>query len=168
LQRELDEQALSGVDLVVDASAELGVQRYISDLSAEISKPVVMVSTTPGGWGGRIARFLPDRKKEPCHTCLCFFEIENYVTLPPVDPKGTFQPIGCGDITFQASGVDTSEISLAGARLVFSTLGECAEGAYPQTWWNVATLSLRDSEGALIEPKLETWRLGPHPKCTNH
>jgi hypothetical protein len=102
-KRRSDEQILSSVDLIVDATAEIGVQRYLSDLAAELSKPMVLLSTTPGGWGGRFARFLPARRTEPCHACLCFYEAEGFITCPPADPNGTFQPVGCGDITFHAA-----------------------------------------------------------------
>jgi molybdopterin/thiamine biosynthesis adenylyltransferase len=166
--RAADTEIITGVDLVVDGTAELGVQRYVGDLAAECGKPVIEVSTTPGGWGGRLARFLPTRDTEPCRVCLFFYEEESYLTIPPADPNGRFQPLGCGDISFHALSADTTEISLAGARLVFSTLAEGALGAYPVTWWNVATLWLRSTEGVLIEPRLETWHLTPHPKCPNH
>ncbi len=166
--QEVDSQLIVDVDLVLDATAELGVQRYLSDLAAVSQKPLIMISGTPGGWGGRIARFLPTRETEPCRMCLDLYEADHELTLPPADPRGAFQPVGCGDISFHAVSADTSEISLSGARLVLSTLSAGVEEAYPSVWWNVGTLSLRSSDGKLIEPKFETWHLAPHPQCRNH
>jgi hypothetical protein len=165
---EKDSGIVADVDLVVDGTAELGVQRYLGDIAAKCGKPVIEVSTTPGGWGGRLARYLPSRKTEPCRTCLWFYEAQKHLTTPPENLNGRFQPLGCGDVSFQGLSADTTEISVAGARLVFSTLSEGTLGGYPSTWWNVATLLLRSPEGLLIEPRLDTWRLEPHAKCRNH
>ena len=57
-----DEQIVQEADVIVDATAELGIQRYLGDMAAGLGKPVIMISTTLGGWGGRLASFLPDRK----------------------------------------------------------------------------------------------------------
>ena len=165
---DADDAIIRESDLIIDATAEIGVQRYLSDSCSALCKPLIIVATTPGGWGGRIARLGPCREKHPCRVCLWHYEYDGTVSEPPSDPNGTFQPKGCGDISFHACAVDTCEVSLAGARLALSTLLEGSDGAYPVTSWNIGTILLRSSNGELIGPKLETWQLPPHPACRNH
>ena len=163
-----DRTIVEASDVVIDATAEIGIQRYLGDLCAASGKPLVIVSSTPGGWGGRIARFFPSRSKAACPVCLWLYEQDKIVTIPPADPLGMFQPIGCRDISFYAPSADTTEISLAATRLAISTLLEGVEGGYPSVPWNFATLVLRCPTGEFIGPKLETWTLPPHSLCQNH
>jgi molybdopterin/thiamine biosynthesis adenylyltransferase len=165
---ETDQEIIRQADLVIDATAEIGVQRYLNDFCTALGKPLIIISTTPGGWGGRIALFGPSRAHDPCRTCLWHYEQDGTVAEPPSDPNGTFQPQGCGDITFYACSSDTAEISLAGARLAISTLSDGTTGIYPKISWNIGTLFLRSSEGDLIGPKLKGLSLPPHPACPNH
>lgn len=67
-----DEQAISkmcgGVALVYDATAEQGVNHFLSDYAWEHRIPYIAVDGTIGGWGGRVCRIAPGTT-EGCWIC---------------------------------------------------------------------------------------------------
>src|SRR5207302_1731026 len=62
-------ELVHGIDLVYDASAELGLQFFLSSLTRTIGIPCVSVSTTLGAWGGTVVRIRPERQAG-CWVCL--------------------------------------------------------------------------------------------------
>jgi hypothetical protein len=165
---EILENLLAGVDLVYDASAEIGLNHLLSDWSAARGVPYVCVSTTHGAWGGRLIRVRPGGQTAGCWMCHQWGANNGEIPVPPADPKGEVQPAGCSDPTFTGSGFDVASIALAGVRLAVSTLAAGAAGAYPSIGWDVAIIHLRDVDGSLLaSPRWDTYQLDRHPECRN-
>lgn len=153
---------LDGVDLVYDATAELGLQHLVADLCEETKLPYVGVSATEGGWGGLIMRVRPGRTNG-CWMCLQHAIQDQTIPLPPANPSGSFQPVGCADPTFTGSAFDLQEVALAGVRLTVATLSSGDEGL--DFDWDIGRLALRDSRGRPTVPQWETSLLDRHPSC---
>ena len=154
---------LAGVDLVFDASAELGVTYALADLARELVVPFVAISSTPGGWGGRVARIVPSRTPG-CWMCLQQALLDERIAPPPFNPAEAVQPEGCAAPTFTGASFDVQEISLAGVRLAISTLCGADASGYPDVDWDVAVLTIRDGAG-LKMPSWKTYTLERHPLC---
>jgi molybdopterin/thiamine biosynthesis adenylyltransferase len=156
---------MSNVDLVFDASAELGLNHLLSDLAAEYNIPYICISTTPGTWGGAIVRVRPEE------TSGCWMCYRHWLTagdIPPArkDPFGEVQPVGCASPTFTGTGFDAGEISLGGVRLAISTLTAGAPQGYPKIDWDVAIVNLRDENGEHIPPDWKVYPIQKHPSCS--
>lgn len=158
------DELLDGMDLVYDATAEIGIQHLLSDLARERRLPFLCVSTTTGAWGGLLARIRPDLT-EGCWLCLQHALTDGTIPSPPADPAGQIQPVGCADPTFTGAGFDVGQIALAGVRLAFSTLLTGKSGGYPDVGWDVAVIALRSAGGEVIAPRYETFKLPRHPSC---
>jgi predicted ThiF/HesA family dinucleotide-utilizing enzyme len=165
--REQLDALLDGVDLVFDATAELGIHYLLADLARDRGIPYVEAATKNGAWGGRIAR-LSSSPGSACRVCLQY-TLEEVDADPDrqlrVKPGGLHQPLGCADPTFTGTGFDVASVALAGARLAVGTLLRGIEGGYPDPIWDVATINFRDASGGAIEPTWRTFRLQPHPSC---
>lgn len=165
--REQLDTLLDGVDLVFDATAELGIHYLLADLARDRGIPYVEAATKNGAWGGRIAR-LNSTPGSACRVCLQY-ALEEVDADPDrqlhVKSGGLHQPLGCADPTFTGAGFDVSSVALAGARLAIGTLLRGVEGGYPEPDWDVATINLRDSSGVATVPIWHTFRLQPHPSC---
>lgn len=165
---ESDQEALerftAGIGLLYDASAEFGVQYFLSEFARDRGIPYISVTGTPGGWGGRIVRIRPGVTKG-CWTCMQMARIDGSLPDSPADPHNTLQPAGCADPTFTAAGFDMTTIAMHGVRLAVSTLCDGGAGAYPSADWDVAIIALRDEEGRLIAPTVRTFPLERHQSC---
>lgn len=165
--REQLDALLNGVDLIFDATAELGIHYLLADLARDRGIPYVEAATKNGAWGGRIAR-LDSTPGSACRVCLQY-ALEQVDADPDrqlrVKGGGLHQPLGCSDPTFTGAGFDVASVALAGARVAVGTLLRGVEGGYPDSEWDVATINLRDASGAAIAPVWHTFRLQPHPSC---
>jgi molybdopterin/thiamine biosynthesis adenylyltransferase len=161
---EVLERFTQSASLVYDASAEFGVQYFLSEFARARGLPYIVVSGTQGGWGGRIVRVRPGIT-EGCWVCMQTARNEGSLPEPPVDPNGELQTEGCADPTFTASGFDMVTIAMQGVRLAISTLANGTTGGYPAVEWDVAILALRDGGGQLIAPTVQTFPLPRHPAC---
>lgn len=160
---EMLSNLFDGIDIILDATAERGVQYLLSDLAAEYGIPYIGITTTEGAWGGQIIRILPDKTKG-CWMCFMIGIEEGTIPLPNTDSNGRIQPIGCAEPTFTGSSFDTSAISTTGVRAVISTLLP----SYPLINWDIATVNLRDKDGKLISPQWDTQILEYYPSCKCH
>jgi molybdopterin/thiamine biosynthesis adenylyltransferase len=155
---------VSDAHIIVDTTAEWGVHFFLSELARSRQIPYVVVSGTPGGWGGTMYRVMPDG---PCWGCFERWQADT--DLPVVaaapDQEGLLQPRGCADPTFTGAGFDLGQVALAGARLVVMTLCALAEGGYPDVPWNYAAVSLRTACGRAIAPQWATAEVAQHPEC---
>jgi molybdopterin/thiamine biosynthesis adenylyltransferase len=155
-------------DLVLDCSAEVGVQRYLAGICRKEGKTLIMASTTPGARGGTVT-CVRSGPGEPCFHCFELHQDDGFIPDPPQDNNGMFQPVGCADPTFTGASFDTMEISLMAARTAVSELAGGQKGKYPEFPWNVAVLSLRSSGGEALPPSWEVRRCKRHPACgENH
>ena len=155
---------LQDIDLIYDATAEEGVQYLLSDLARSSSVPYLSVSTTPGGWGGRVARVLPGPNKR-CWMCLQHAERSGAISTPPADPGEPVQPAGCASPTFTGAGFDTMEPVLTAVRLAVATLCSGNAEGYPDFDWDVGVLFLREPTGGVIAPRWETFKVERQPSC---
>lgn len=153
-----------GSSLIYDATAEVGVQHYLSDYAAHLGIPYVGVDATAGGWGGRIVRVLPGRTAGCwyCYRCALW---DKSIAEPPMHPDGEIQPVGCADPTFTGAGFDLLQIALTAVRTAVATLCAGTASAYPAADWDVTTIALRDPDGKLILPNFCGYRLERHPQC---
>jgi molybdopterin/thiamine biosynthesis adenylyltransferase len=163
---EVLDKVLADADLIYDATAEVGVNYFLSEVAKERGLPLVVVSATEGGWGGRVVRFRSG-DGEACWTCLMHHEQDDAQLIPPADPDpATSQvwPAGCTDPTFTGTGFDIAAIAGAGVRMATSALCEGAEGGYPSATWDLAVYAFRDATNAL-PGNAKTLVLRPHPDC---
>jgi molybdopterin/thiamine biosynthesis adenylyltransferase len=164
-ERDIYNHMLDGVDLVYDATAEIPINRVLSNLAAERGIPYILVAGTPGMWGGRVVRILPD-ENHGCWACYRHATHEGVIPTPISDEiNGTIAPEGCRAPTFTGTNFDASEISMAGVRMAVSTLMRDVDGGYPSIGWDVAVVNLRDESGAAIPPQWSTHQLAKQPKC---
>jgi len=167
-ERESVDGLLSGVDLIFDATAELGIHRLLSELAWERGIAYVEAATRNGAWGGTVARVIPEAGRG-CHVCLEYVmaeRVDDPALAVSVKPGGLQQPTGCADPTFTGTGFDVASIALAGVRLAVATLCQGWDGAYPDQAWDGGVVNFRDQSGAPIAPMWSTFRLDPHPSCT--
>lgn len=154
------DEILNGADLVVDATAEIGVQMALSRICAERKIPYVLVSATPGAWGGTVAHFLPG-SADGCALCWAWARQSDDNLIPPSAPEGEFQPPGCADPTFTGAGHDLLEVSMEAVRTVCDILQD-----RQPTRRNVAVCSLRDpATGERTTPQWREARVPRHPDC---
>jgi hypothetical protein len=153
-------------DLILDTTAEWGVNFFLSEVAREKGVPYVLVTGTPGGWGGRMLRIRPGSNR-PCWGCVERWRDRDALPEPAAlaDDLGAVQPAGCDDPTFTGANFELGQVALAGARFAVQTLSSCLGGIYPDAPWDYAVVSLRDEQGQAIAPQWETTKLDPFPGC---
>src|SRR3546814_7142199 len=60
------EQLIEGQHLMIDCTAEMGVNHFLSEFARVRGLPYLIANATPGAWGGIVARFEP---ASPCWMC---------------------------------------------------------------------------------------------------
>lgn len=156
---------VDGASLIYDASAEFGVQFYLSRIAAANGIPYVGVAGRQGGWGGYVVRIAPGVTKG-CWSCLQS-SWDDLIPSPPQQPADFVQPAGCGNPTFLASGFDMTAIAMHGVRVAVGELCRSAVNGYPPTEWDVLVIATRDADGHPIAPRADGYLLAPHPDCPN-
>ncbi len=159
------EQFLDGADILVDATAETGIHYLLAQLARERGMPYLMVSASPGAWGGTVARFVPSRTGA-CWSCYLRAIEDRHIPVPPEDPNGLHQPPGCAAPTFTGASFDLLQIAMMGVRLAVSTLSN--EQGYPQFEFDGCVVHLRTELGSAVVPQSQTFSIPIHPQCTNH
>ena len=154
-QDEHLEQLIADHDLVLDTTAEIGVQYLLADACRRLEKPYVTAWATEGAWGGGVAHLTAADGYTPCFACLQTTLSQEGV-LPPRDVSaGTLAPAGCGSLTFTGTGFDLAPLIAECARTVASTLSE----DYPPLEWDLAVCALRDQCGRPVTPQWEAHRI---------
>lgn len=111
---------LAGASIVVDASAEIGVQQVISDLAQERGLLQIYLSATEGARGGQVALIVPGRGG--CWYCWKQHALEGTVPLPPSEGDVTVQPRGCASPTFTGASFDLLPVQAQAARMTAAAL----------------------------------------------
>lgn len=160
------EQMLAGVALVLDATAQFSVGHLLSQTCLERKIPHVWVNTTPGAWGGLIARSIPG-KTAGCWRCSKYFQDEEKLPSPVSSPEGdrAVHPIGCLHPTFTGAALDINQVALAAVRMIASTLCSDTKGGYPFIPWDYSVVNFRSDTGEVIAPSWSTAVLQKHPSC---
>jgi molybdopterin/thiamine biosynthesis adenylyltransferase len=150
------DELLTDVDLVIDATAELGVQQLIDTVAAE--KPRIFAWATEGAAGGVVARLYPGAA---CWMCLQHALDDGTVALPPADEQATVQPRGCASTTFTGAAFDLAPVSNQAVRVASATL----LGTSPREH-DLSILSLRGPAGTpLAAPTWQSQPMEAHPRC---
>lgn len=152
--------------LIYDATAEIGVQHFLSDYAVDLGIPYVAVTATPGAWGGTVLAIQPG-KTEGCWFCYRCALDDKSIPEPPMHPAGEIQPVGCADPTFTGAGFDLLQVALTGVRATISVLCGSAPNGYPSQNWDITTVSFRAPDGQVIPPTFEGYPLKRHPKCSS-
>lgn len=156
---------IDSADLVVDCTAEKGVQQALAWLTRRRGKPYLAVSATNGGWGGRVAR-LSSAAGTACWSCLEYaLDDESIPPLPAAPDEAGVQPVGCADPTFAGSGFDLAEVALHAVRVAVATVLQGRPGGYPDSDRDVHVLALRTPEGTPVPPTWTGHALPVHPLC---
>jgi molybdopterin/thiamine biosynthesis adenylyltransferase len=160
---EVLEAFLSGADLLIDATAEIGVQHALADLATEKGMPQLYISSTEGARGGLVARVLPG--VTGCWLCLQHHLDDNKtIPAPARDEAGTVQPRGCATTTFVGAGFDILPVIAQGARVAASTLsGDWQIEAEQEERHDVFVCSF--GEDRLLPPRWSAHALIRHPRC---
>jgi hypothetical protein len=109
-----------GVNLVIDASAEVGVQHLVSTIADELNVPQLYVWATEGARGGAVARVIPPGSG--CWMCLQERIADLSVPVAPSDPGATIQPRGCATRTFTGASFNLAPIPTQAMRVATATL----------------------------------------------
>jgi hypothetical protein len=172
-ESELYDQLFRDAHCLLDATASIPVNQFLSEQARARGVPYVWMHATHGGWAGLVGH-VGTARSDFCWMCHLYYLNESRpgaIRIPPLPhaPEGQVQPPGCLDPTFIGAQVDLTEVSLMGTRLVRDEVlvrtGAEPASAYP---WNVAVLRLRDEDGAPQIPAWEAYALPVHPDCPNH
>ncbi len=162
-ENEIDllDRFLRGASLVLDATAERGLQQLISDFSREPQLKQVYTSSTEGARGGNVALIVPgaggcwycwklhtDQPEDQAHR----------IPLPPFDGDGTVQPRGCASPTFTGASFDLLPVIAQAARVAVKALDPHAELC--SMVWVCAIPSNGKSA-----PQWEEFPVSVHPQC---
>jgi hypothetical protein len=158
------EQFFTNCSIIIDASAEPAISHYLCFRAVKSAVPFISVWATEGALGGSILRTIPN-SAEACWMCYQWYGVDRAVPIPPHDPSGKIQPIGCGDLSFTGAGFDLQNLAVAGVRMAVSTLCNGVDGGYPFLEKNLHILRLVDEQGVTIAPWWEAVLLKKHPKC---
>jgi ThiF family len=117
---------LGGAALLIDATAEIGIQQALAAAAEEYEIPALFVSATEGARGGIVARVHPPQGG--CWLCLQMALESGAIPLPPHSAESlNVQPRGCSDLTYIGAGFDLLPIAAQGTRLAAATLAPGAE-----------------------------------------
>ncbi|MDO8932346.1 MAG: ThiF family adenylyltransferase [Rhodocyclaceae bacterium] len=158
------EEALNGVDLIFDATAEWCVSHFLSDLAQQRRIPYLWATGTPGARGGTIGRIVPG-KTNGCWKCYQRHLTDGTILTPNHADLPDVQPVGCFHPTFTGTGFDMDHVTLAAVRLSASTLCLGENGGYPNFTWDVGTVNSWSNDGVPISPEWTTYTLDKHPAC---
>lgn len=151
------------VDLVVDATADLSVQHYLSDVARRHRVAYLRTEALPGVWSGFIALQRPNA--DVCWMC---WQHHLATTIPPLPagPGDGVQPPGCGDPTYTGAGFDLAAMAAQTARTVASYL--TSDDGYGVMPADAMTVQFRDASGVPTLPVWQWYALDRHPDCPNH
>lgn len=149
-------QFFDGLDLLIDATAELGIQHLLATLADEARIPQIYAWGTEGGWGAAVARIIPGQTG--CWHCLQLAFDDGTITLPPAAPAASIQPRGCATPTFAAPSYALGPVVAQALRVAARTLrGERGD--------DVFVCRLEDENGELAAPNWSTHVLEVHDRC---
>jgi molybdopterin/thiamine biosynthesis adenylyltransferase len=160
---ELLADFLHDAHVVVDATAETGIQQLVAAHADAAGIPQVYVSGTPGGFGGLVARVVPG--ETGCWRCLMLRLEDGSIPPPPFAENGTVQPRGCSDRTWTGSSFDAQPtIAQAVRTICFTALyGRVSVDGVAQDVFRLAQPV--DTAGQVLAPDWSSYPLEPHPAC---
>ena len=117
----LRDEIIQKSDLVIDCSAMLNVNQYLSYLCKSSQIDYIWCSATNGAWGGIVGRSPASYTKD---VWMKFNDQYGRKTIPEVsfEPSEFVQPKGCFHPTFTGTGFDLDTVSNMASRLAISML----------------------------------------------
>ncbi|HEY8176274.1 MAG TPA: ThiF family adenylyltransferase [Gemmatimonadaceae bacterium] len=157
---ELLDAVLSGTDVLVDATAEPGIQLLLANVARERGFLLVTAEGREGGYGGLVARYWPDHLG--CYHCLKLHQRDGRFVLPRDSATGMTQPRGCSAPTFTGAPFDLLPIAARAAGVVADAVCDQAE-----TSNELSLFFARDDDSgiAAASPRWERHALVAHPEC---
>jgi hypothetical protein len=163
-ERDVLTAFLADADLLLDATAEIGVQQLLSSLASEAGLPQVYVWSTEGGIGGAVARVVPG--ETGCWHCLQLHIEEGTIPPPPLADGGRVQPRGCAEPTWTGSSFDALPLVAHAMRVVTTTLLTGRRAAGGREPHDVFVLEQESPGGGeLTAPVWRSYSLTEHPRC---
>lgn len=163
--RALLAERIAAADLVIDATADLGAQQLLSDMSRTAGKAYLQTEATPGVWAGLIALYRPGA--DLCWVCVQHHLDDKTIPELPHTTGPSVQPPGCLEPTYPGAGFDLAAIAAQTIRQAVSYLTDGPDGYGPPAG-PVVTVRLRDDEGRPVLPDWQEHPVGRHPACENH
>lgn len=161
-ETEVLDSLLERCDLLVDATAELGVQYYLATQADERRLPQIYAWMTEGGFGGAVARVAPGQTG--CWLCLQWHLQDGTIPTPPRAQTGTVQPGGCAEPTFTGAGFDALPVVAQTVRVAARTLLHGRRDGKDVADVFVCSQPMED-EGTVAAPRWEQFPLTIHPRC---
>ncbi len=161
-ESELDllDRFLDGADLLLDATAEDGIQYLLATLAHERGLPQLYAWGTEGAFGGVVARVVPG--KSGCWLCLRHL-INDGKIKPPFEETGNVQPRGCATPTFTGESFNLAPISAQATRVAARLLTE----EEPDIGNDVMVLALTEDDGTpLPAPRWDVITLESRANCS--
>jgi hypothetical protein len=147
---------LDGSDLLIDATAEIGIQQALGAEAGGRGIPQLYVSGTEGARGGLIA--MVDANEGGCWLCLQWHLEDGSIPLPAREEAPTLQPRGCSSLTYIGAGYDLLPVVAQAVRVAAAALSnDEVRGS------TVFVCSF--SEDPLLPPTWTVHSLEPHPNC---
>lgn len=160
-------EALGRADLVIDCTADLGVQNLLASTLRAAGRPYLQAEATAGVWGALIALHLAEA--DQCWGCLQLHLADGADgALPPPPSSGNVDVAtpGCLEPTYPGAGFDLSAVASQTVRTAVSYLtGDDGYGSMPP---GVLTLVLREPDGTPSLPAWSAHDVGRHPDCGDH
>jgi hypothetical protein len=124
---ELDaiDRFLDGSDLLIDATAEIGVQQALAFHANTRGLRQIFVSATEGARGGLVAKI--DPAAGGCWLCLQLQLEDGSIPIPAHAEPLALQPRGCTSLTYTGAGFDLLPIIAQAVRVAAATLAEVSE-----------------------------------------
>ncbi len=113
---------VEGADLMIEASAEIGIQQALATTAEEMGLRQLFVWATEGARGGAVAFIDPG--EGGCWLCLQHHLEDGGIPLPAHDAPNTLQPRGCGTLTYRAAAFDLMPIAEQAVRVATGILAE--------------------------------------------
>lgn len=156
-EAELLGDFLEGLDLLVEATGEIGVQQLLGDFASELGIPQVYAWMTPGGFGGAVARVVPG--ETGCWFCLQKHLDDGMIEVPPEAEHGNVQPRACSATTWTGSSFDALPVVAQAVRAATFTALHGRKGD------DVFICAQATQAGELRAPDWKSYRLDKHPEC---
>lgn len=149
-------------DIVIDASANPAVTRYLNAVRLSVNKPLLVVSGTAGAWGGVVAELHPG---SGCWACVEHHRLDKGLPVPPEDPDGSITPRGCASPSFTGTNADLASIAHHASRIALELLDAAPSTGRDSTY---AVAALRAPGGGFQPIEWTSTILARHPDCANH
>lgn len=157
--------ALDEADLVIDCTADIGVQNFLASTLRAAGRPYLHAEATKGVWAGLIALYPPGAPV--CWDCVQrHLATHSLAAALPAEPNADVHNPGCLEPTYTGAGYDLTTIAAQVVRTVAGYL-TASDGDQGRRG-SVVTVTLRDDEGRETLPQWSAHDLAPHEDCASH